>query len=70
MMLRYKQKGHRRFSMSNMKSEWEDAVERDYRQAGLTKETMERINKWITKQSKQNAGCCGEGCGCSDVQSK
>ena len=56
--------------MSNMKSEWEDAVERDYRQAGLTKETMERINKWITKQSKQNAGCCGEGCGCSDVQSK
>ena len=38
--------------MSNMKRKWEDEnlneeIERNYRQAGLTKETVERISKWI-----------------------
>ena len=39
--------------MSNMKREWEDDTERDYRQAGLTKETIERISKWIENASKE-----------------
>jgi len=39
--------------MSNMKREWEDDAERDYRQAGLTKETIDRISKWIANASKE-----------------
>jgi hypothetical protein len=37
-----------------MKRKWEEEndpdKERNYRQAGLTKETMDRISKWIENQ--------------------
>lgn len=44
--------------MSNMKREWEalseEEQERMMRQAGLTSETLERINKWIENASKES----------------
>ena len=48
--------------MSNMKREWEnlpdEEQERMMREAGLTKETLERIQIWLDKQD--------EGCGCDN----
>lgn len=40
--------------MSNMKREWEDEQERNYREAGLTKETIEKISKWIDNAAKED----------------
>lgn len=39
--------------MSNMKREWEEEQEKNYREAGLTKETIERISKWIENSTKE-----------------
>ena len=40
--------------MSKMKRELEEQMERDYRQAGLTNETLARISAWIENASKEN----------------
>ena len=48
--------------MSNMKRLWEeeqerlrkDEQERNYREAGLTKETVERMSKWIENTAKES----------------
>lgn len=40
--------------MSNMKRAWEDEQERNYREAGLTKETIEKISKWIENSVKED----------------
>ena len=41
--------------MSNMKRHWEEENEheRNYRQAGLTQETIDRISKWIENQNSK-----------------
>jgi hypothetical protein len=36
-----------------MKRKWEDEQEKNYREAGLTKETIERISKWIENSAKE-----------------
>lgn len=55
--------------MSNMKREWDEEQERVLRQAGLTKETIEKINEFINANYKdlENYSCdCGCG-GCEDA---
>ena len=46
--------------MSNMKREWEEEQERMMREAGLTKETLERIEDWLN--NRNSCGC--DNCGC------
>jgi len=51
--------------MSNMKREWEEQQERMVREAGLTKETLERIEKWVDKNDN-GCGCGNCVCGADD----
>ena len=37
--------------MSNMKREWEDEQERMMREAGMTQETVDKIEKWLKKNT-------------------
>jgi hypothetical protein len=48
-----------------MKREWEEEQERMIREAGLTKETLERINEWISNQPPEGCGC--DNCVCGDA---
>ena len=50
--------------MSNMKRAFEESLERDYRQAGLTADTIQRITEWIQKAEKNNPDCGCTNCGC------
>ena len=50
--------------MSNMKREYENQIEQDYRQAGLTDETVQRITDWIAKASKTQPTCKCDNCSC------
>ena len=50
--------------MSNMKRAFEESIERDYRQAGLTAETIQRITEWIQNAEKTNPECKCTNCSC------
>jgi hypothetical protein len=47
-----------------MKRAFEESIERDYRQAGLTSETVQRITEWIQKAEKSNPDCKCTNCSC------
>jgi len=49
--------------MSNMKREWEEEQEKNYREAGLTQETLDRIQRWLEQKSE---GCGCDNCSCGD----
>jgi len=51
--------------MSNMKREWEEQQERMMREAGLTKETLERIENWLDSNDN-GCGCGNCVCGAND----
>lgn len=50
--------------MSKMKREFEEQIERNYREAGLTDDTIERISKWIENSGKSNPTCKCDNCAC------
>jgi len=39
--------------MSNMKRFWEDEQERMLREAGMTQETLDKIEKWMLKKAEE-----------------
>jgi len=52
-MLKSRHVNHRSGCMSNMKRFWEDEQERMLREAGMTQETLDKIEKWMLKKSKE-----------------
>lgn len=61
--------------MSKMKDEWlnqNDSIDEldkpEYVQAGITRETLQKMQDWINNIQDANLGSCGCGdCGCGDV---